>query len=203
MKPIHKPCIFTMKDVYVSYAEELLKNSEYTSRYDRIRKVRHGFIFKKVGSRLELVISWTIWKTIVESYFFRAKEKIIQGKELAIGSRIGRIRGARIQRNMENKEVDRGATRRLNKKDENGNPIIVYHTSEDYCRVEWVKTGELKNQRLYGFTTAATNTKSGKGFKKEFSDALLADPFLKFRYAYYPYVKKVKQCNTNTQVSET
>lgn len=197
----HIPKVHTLKDVYADYAKKILaEHPDWFSRYDTKCSVSNGIIYAREKGKLVVKTSWVIWKNTVCSYYHRAKNAIIKGETLRIGAGVGKIRGCRIERDMNNKEVDWFATKKLNRRDENGFMIKVYHTSEDYCRIEWVKFGMLQNEKAYNFDPAEKNTTTGKGFKGEFSQALINDPFLKYRYVYYPLHKKVnRKCYTNTQ----
>jgi hypothetical protein len=199
MKPIVRPHVKTTKSIYENYALELLeKNPEWWGRYDRSYNVKNGKIYAKEGNKVIEKISWKLWKEISHAYFFNAKNAICRGETLRIGAGVGKIRGCRIERNMEKAWVNWAETKRQNLKDKNGNPIRIHHTSPDYCRVEWVKFGMITNESCYNFDIAAKNTRTGKGFKAEFSEALTKDPFLKYRLIYYPlYERKQKKCITH------
>jgi hypothetical protein len=189
-----------MKDVYADYAKKVLaENPEWFSKYDAKHNISHGLIYAREKGRQVLKISWVLWKDVVSGYFHRGKNAIIKGETLRIGAGVGKIRGCRVERNMRKKVVDWPATMRANRRDENGKLIKILYTTEDYCRIEWVKFNLLQNEKAYNFDPASKNTTTGKGFKGEFSQALKNDPFLKYRFVYYPlHVKVNKRCNTST-----
>ena len=200
MKPIQKPKIHTMKMVYADYALSLLmQNPEWWGVYDVSSRMQNGIIYCKEKGKVVEKMSWKLWKEITESYFHKAKESIIQGKELRFGAGVGKLRACRIERNMSRPVINWSATFKLNEYHEDGKRKKVFYTTDDYCRIEWVKTRTLTNEKCYNFTVAEKNTRTGKGFKIEFSKALQKDPLLKFRYVYYPlHNKHSARCNTNT-----
>ena len=186
-KPIQRPKVYPSSAVYQAYVQKLLKeNPTWYTRYDKILKVSHCYVYAVENGKIVLKMSWQLWKEITERYFHKAKTAITKGDELRLGSGVGKIRGCRNQRNFKKPFIDWAATRKLNTRKEDGKLLKVYFTGEDYCMIEWVKTSLIPNKSSYNFDPAAMNTATGKGFKKEFSIALNADPMLKYRFPYHP-----------------
>lgn len=219
-KPIQELKIYTLKAMYKDYAGKLLKdNPTWWGVTNRVLKMKNCVICSQTirkGSKWtpeelrgknEIVVkmSWQMYKNIVESYFHKAKQAIIHGETLNIPN-VGKILAVRVQRNFNRKIVDWGATLQ-SKKTDGINAKMIFHTDEDYCKIEWATDAAVTgaNVRSYHFTPAGKNVINNKGFKKEFVDALMEDQFLKFKYKYYPLIdiKALIQCNTNTQASKT
>lgn len=188
MKPIRKPVTHYMRDVYLNYVGQLLeKNPTWFSRYEGRLKLSHCYIYAKEKGKVVLKMSWFIWKETVERFYHKAKYAIISGETLKIGSNLGKIRGARIQRSFTTPKIDWRATKELNMME--GEFLKkVYYTDDDYCRIQWLKYQMVPNETHYCFDPAEKNTKAKKGFKIEFSQALTKNPLLKYKYKYYPLI---------------
>lgn len=175
------------KDAYVTYAEELLRSTPgLWSKYSN--KTPHNHVYRREGTKIIEVISYKRYKAIIYSYFKEAKGYIIDGYALSLGHNLGRIAGRRVERNFANKQVNWPVTEEMwRKKGERKG--LVYYLDEDWIRISWTKTNKVRNLFLYKFRPAAGNIK-GTGFRKEFTTANQKNPLLKYRYAYYPYVKQ-------------
>lgn len=181
----------TVKDAYVEYAEQVLKdNPEFWSKYNH--KTPHYQVFKRGVNKVIEVISYPRYRTIVEKWFSGAAKYIINGEALTLGNRLGRIAPRTVERNFKNKQIDWKATKAmwLKKGERKG---LVYFIDDEWSRIGWKKTGKLKNSFLYRFSPAEGNTKNQTGFKLEFSRANTADPFLKDKYEFFPYIKDIEQ----------
>jgi len=219
-KPIQPLKIYTLKAMYKDYAEKLLKdNPTWWGVTNRVLKIKNCEICaqtirkgskwtpEELRGKNEVVVkmSWQMYRNIVESYFHKSKQAIIQGETLNIPN-VGKILAVRCQRNFNRRIVDWGATQE-SKRNDGENAKMIYHTDEDYCKIEWATDASItgSNVRSYHFSPAGKNVKNNKGFKKEFVDALVENQFLKFKYKYYPLIdiKAIKQCSTNTQASKT
>lgn len=202
-KPILRPRQYTMRDIYEAYAQKLLAaHPEWWGKYEKRVKRKNCYIYSKEEGKVVERMSWFTWKEVIERYFHSAKEAIINGETLRLGANLGKIRGARIQRDFTKPLVNWHETFTTGLKNADGSLIKIYHTEDDYCRIEWVKFGMIPNETSYHFQPAAKNTITKKGFKAEFSRALTEDPQLKFRFKYYPIIKReFKPCNTPTPAS--
>jgi len=219
-KPIKELKTHTLKTMYQEYVTRLLKDNPtwWGIRDEGIRMKNYTIYAKSTKKKSKWVqtgdeeegdivikMSWPLYRTVVESYFHKAKDAIIQGESLTLTG-VGKIRAIRAQRNFKKPTIDWAGTLKDKQVDEKGKTIFVYHTSEDYCKIEWVKDTSSAggNVRSYHFMPANGNTLNKKGFKKEFTTALMRDPLLKYRYKYNPLldIKALALCNTNTPVSE-
>lgn len=199
MKPIQRPKVHTLKEVYQIYAEKLLKaNPTWWGKYSKPLKIHKCYIYAKESGKLVLKMSWELFKEIIQRFYHKCKEAIIQGESLNLGSGIGRIQAIRVERNFSNPVVNWGETYKSNIRDAEGKLVKVYYTNEDYCRIQWQKYGSLQNETNYNFDPAGRNMLTGKGFKREFSLAITKDPFLKYRYKFYNRIP----CSTHTSPSE-
>jgi len=179
--------VYTCKDVYKAYAEDLLKrNPDYWGKFGM--RIRNAIIYKQVGKNVVEVISYPKFKEIIDTYFTRAKHYIIEGYEFNLGNDLGKVAGRRVERNLSNLQINYGATGKM-PKDENGKPTkIIYYTDPDWCRIGWKKTLHVKNITQYAFVPTPHDMR-GHGFKYEFSKALEANKLLKYRYEFYAYIR--------------
>jgi hypothetical protein len=200
-KPIVRPKVHYLKAIYADYAQRLLAaHPEWWGKYEKKLKLKNCYIYAK-GQNGKVIekMSWHLYKEVIERFYHQAKDAIIQGESLRLGANLGKLRAVRIQRNFSKPKVNWGETYKQNLKDDNGKLIKIYYTDDDYCRIEWAKVGMIPNEVSYNFSPANKNMETGKGFKKEFINALNADPLLKFKYKYYPIINRTKQpCNTLT-----
>lgn len=206
-KPIQRPKQYSIKNIYEAYAKKiLLAHPNWWGKYEKRLKRKNCYIYAREGNKVVLKMSWFIWKEVIETYFHKAKSCIIEGETLRLGSNLGKIRGARIQRDFTKPVINWHETFTNNVKTEDGKLIRIFHTEDDYCRIEWKKFGMIPNETSYYFQPAGKNMITKKGFKAEFSKALANDPLLKYKYKYYPLLKR-ERCSTSTpvlkQLSET
>jgi len=202
-KQITRPKVHYLKPVYADYAQKLLeKHPDWWGKYCKKIKMKNCYIYARGrDGKPVLKMSWFMWKEIVSSFFYKAKDAIIQGETLRMGSNLGKIRAIRVERNFSKPAVDWGTTFREGIRGEDGKLKRVYFTAEDYCRIAWRKFGMIPNETSYSFDPATRNMATNKGMKYEFSQALMENPLLKFRYKYYPIIRKKKEpqpCNTAT-----
>jgi len=191
-----------MKHIYNAYVDKLLAaNPQWWVKANKSLKMTKGYVYGLEKGKPVLKMSWQLWKEIVTSYYHKAKDAIIQGETLKLGSGLGNILAIRVERTFSNKVVDWGATYKLNLRDEKGMLKRVFYTDDDYCRIKWQKFGMVPNEKNYKFNPASKHTDTGKGFKQEFVQALLANPMLKYKYKFTN--AKPPICNTHTAASET
>lgn len=151
-----------------------------------------------------LVISYEIFRKVIEEFLGKAKTAIINGDAVHF-THIGYICAKRVERDFRKKNqriIDWGKTRKQEKvwNDEAGKevfPRYIYYSDDDWCRIAWIKPG-IKGETAYEFDPAAPNSKGTKGFRKEFSQAVKADPLLKYKYLYAP-IKDFAQQETELE----
>lgn len=190
MRSKHKKSkTYHIADIYQEYAKKLLKeNPEYWSLYNKPAKMSNYQVFCKGENCVKEIISYPVFRRIFEVYYSEAKEHIIAGEELNLGNRNGVIAARRVERNHKKRMINYGETRKQ-PKNEKGKPArIIYWTNDDWCRIGWKKSGKVKNQRFYKFKPTRAGREDKSGFVEEFKRALDADPMLKYRYKYYPYI---------------
>ena len=189
-KPIHPLKQYTSGEIYEAYVQKLLKeNPTWWPKYEKKLKRKNCYIYAKENGKVVLKMSWLLWKEVIERYFHAAKYSIIAGETFRLGNNLGKIRGARIERDFSKPRIDWPATFKEGIKDENGRFVKIFRTDEDYCRIEWVKCGMITNESCYIFTPAGKNTVANTGLKVEFSKALINDPLLKYKLKFYPIKK--------------
>jgi hypothetical protein len=184
----NEPKVHRVMDMYKVYAQKLLAdNPEYWSKYNYSLKISNYTIFRKENSKVLEVMSYPLFKKILQVYFTQAKEIIIMGGEVNLGNQLGCIAPRRVERNFKNKQVNFAATAKQ-PKDDKGKPTkIIYYMEEDWCRIGWSKGGGVKNIMFYKFEPTPGDMRGG-GFKYEFSQALIQNPLLKYKYKYYPFI---------------
>lgn len=180
-----------MRDIWVEYARTLLlKFPDLRGVYkDRIS---NHTIYK--GNRE--VTSYTIFAEVMGTFFSLAKEAICQGQTLVLKSRLGNIRARRVERNHKTKTINYARTAQQPKvyseEKEKWLPSrIIYHTSDDWCRIGWNRNKATPSSQLLYEFKPAKDLRSGKGFNQMLSKALNENPYLKYKFTYYP-LKKLK-----------
>jgi len=131
---------------------------------------------------------------VLDVYFTKARECIIQGEALNIGNGVGYIQAMHIERNHENRQVNWAETKKQPLVD-NGDGTkryerIIYFTEDSYIRIGWVRVNKLRNEQTYEFDPSKEQRKGGRGFKDVFVAANQANPNLKLKYPWYPYIYK-------------
>lgn len=178
----NKKDIFTYHviDMYRAYIQkEMGKNPNYYTVYDRILCIKDLHLLCKKNSRgkEEIVMSYTLFRSILEKCNKLIIDSILTGEKFYFGHSLGYIEGSRIERNFEKKMVNYKATKELQEK--TGNPeLVVYHTDNTYCRIAWKKLRTLMNSVFYEFIPTVH-------FKREFSSTLTANPTLQFLFTLY------------------
>lgn len=185
--PIHR-----VDAIYKQYAKQVLKeNPEFWGRYSRNHKMSNFWIYRreyKNGERSVVeVISYPVFREVLAVYFTEAKTVIIEGGEVNLGNNLGVIAARRVERNHKNRAINFAETAKQPKK-ENGKPAkIIYWTDDDWIRIGWIKSGKIANVKNYAFVPTPDDT-CGGGFKAEFSRANMADPLLKYKYRFFPFI---------------
>lgn len=180
------------RDIWIEYARCLLLE------FPKLRgvykdKIPNHTIFK--GGRE--VMSYTIFVEVLNTFFDFAKKEICRGKTLVLKSRLGNIRCRRVERNHRTKTINYARTAEQPKvwneeKQKYVPSKIIYHTSDDWCRIGWHKNKMAPSpQGLYEFVPTK-DLRNGKGFKQMLSKILNEDPYVKFTYTYYP-LQRIKK----------
>lgn len=185
-----------VKEIWQSYAVTLLgANPEWWGV--PYKRVKNYFLYRKYTdekgrNNVIEVFNYKTFKRIVEMYFSLAKDAIIRGEALDMTSGVGKICARRVERNHAHKTINFAKTMQqpMVWNEELGKEVrkkIIYHTSDDWCRIGWHKFGKMKNETMYEFVITK-NLKSGEGFNQMLVQALTKDPFLKYKYIYYPLI---------------
>lgn len=186
---------FTVIDIWKAYVKKLLiDNSEWWGKRDKF--MPDFVVYRKEGTKVIEVINYNSFRKLMEMYFDRAKIAIIKGDALDMTSGVGKILGRRVERDFRKKgqrRIDWGKTRKqpLVQNEETGTwhyKTLVYNTSDDWCRISWNKTKKLDNEIIYEFKPSAPNSNRTGGFRLEFSNALMRDPLLKYKYQFKPVI---------------
>lgn len=186
----------TAFDMYMFYTKKLLQNNKnYVSANDQILK-RNGIdvIYKqgpsgKIKDR-EIVMTYTMFKSIITMYNKIAQEYVTEGVPLRLGHGLGYLQARRIERNFNRLHVDIISTMQERRR---GVETTIYHTDEDYCRIAWVKLHCITNESYYEFRPC-------KAFKSVFSNNNKERPWLKFEYKFVPIRKKKIQDDSKLDV---
>lgn len=171
-------------DMYKDYIDrEMASNPNYYQVNDRVLRVKGVQVLCKKNSRgkEEVVMSYTIFRSIIEKCNKLISDALLVGEKFYFGHSLGYIEGARIERNFEKKKVNFGETNRM-RAQTGDNSITIYHTDNSYCRISWQKLRTLSNSNIYEFLPA-------KKFKNIFSTTLTKNPSLKFLFTFYKRYK--------------
>lgn len=168
----------------------------YWSRFNKSCQVSHFYIYtcKIVDGRPKVieVINYVRWRAIMDAYFLKARDCIIQGEALNIGNFVGRIEPWHIERNHANRKIDFHKTKQQPLIEAPDGSMrrerIIYHTADSYVRVGWRKARRLTNEKSYEFKPSRKNI-NGNGFQQIFSIAN-QDETLRLSYPYFPYIKR-------------
>ena len=125
-----------------------------------------------------VVMSYTMFRLIIETYNKYAAEAIIQGESVTLGNNLGYIYPARIERNYNRLKCDVVATIKIRKTDPT-HPAI-YFTEDDFCMIKWKKFSKLQNEIVYMF-------KPCNSLASGFYQQIKLNPILKTLYRYIPY----------------
>lgn len=132
-----------------------------------------------------LIMSYMMFRYIIETYNKYAADALIEGHRFSLGSRLGYLFPARIERYFTHPKIDVVSTIHARKK-EKGHPAI-YFTTPDYCMIKWCKYYDNDNDSFYIFVTSKTK------MRKDFSKSNRDNPFLKNNYKFYPVEEKTYQ----------
>lgn len=178
--------------IWIAFAKrKLIQNPQWS--FKRKDSISHYYLYNKEG---KLVIDYPRFRKIVEYYFDLAKKAIMNGEALNLTNDVGKILGNRVERFFSDKKrINWGRTRKqpLVPNEEVPGKLkyatVIYFIDDDWCRIRWSK-GKIANKTVYMFEPTNRNSSGTKGFKMEFSEALRADPWLKYRLLYSPLPTK-------------
>jgi len=184
---------YTLVDIWQDYVKQVLtEHPEYWTRFKNY--MSNYVIYRKVGNRVEEVMSYVRYRKIVAEYITRAKKAIIKGEAVNITGSVGKICARRVERDFRatKKKVDYHKTRQQPLVED---PVtgkkkyahVIYFSDDDWCRIGWHNTHKIKNEKVYEFKPTNPNSagKGDTGFKAQFVAALRADPLLKYQYLYF------------------
>lgn len=188
----------SFKHIWEGYVRKLLlANPEYSiKKKPHFHTVEAVVIKTPKGNVKEEIISYTLFKGILERFLVKSKQCIINGEAINI-PHCGMIAAKRIERDFraQNKSIDWKKTSEAGHTiDENGKKKfnhVFYYLSDEYCRIGWYKP-LMTNVENYLFEPTRSSSKTHitnvatTGFKEEFSQALMSDPFLKYKYIFCP-----------------
>jgi hypothetical protein len=194
----------TVRHIWEAYASKLLTdNPGWQGKLHN--KIRNFYIYRTDEKRGRvLVISYTLFRKVIEVFFTEARKAIIYKGEAVHINECGRILAIRVQRNhaKEKKPINWALTRKQ--------PLVwdealnrfrykktIYYTNDDYSCISWAKLA-VRNSYFYTFEpTRESSTSQGgskmPGFRKEFGKALTNNKLLKFKYLYHPLKYRKKE----------
>ena len=193
---IQGPEVFLLKHIWRQYSFNILAaNPTWIGMRKPSNEIENYFIYNKeydLSNKLKIVevFSYPRFRAIIELYFKKAKEAIINGECVNMTSGVGKIAVRRIERNHKNKSINYAKTKLQPKvwcpvRNKEVYAKIIYFTEDNYCRIGWHKFGKIKNESTYEFVPSKMS-KGGTGFGQQLSKALNSNPLLKYRYIYYP-----------------
>lgn len=177
----------TVLDMYRYWCKQKVESSsEYYLKYDHCRSIKGIYILyeRSFNGPDKQIMNYGLFRTIIELYNRRAIEFIIEGYELNLGSSLGYLFPATVERSFSRPKVDVHATLVARKKEADHPPI--YFMTQEYSLVRWRKRSRLRNESVYVFRSAGSGKKcKNLGLKRSFSKALVANPILSYNYKYY------------------
>lgn len=196
----------SFRHIWEAYVKKLLaENPNYSTRRKKGSMVPQAIVIKtKKGNIQETIIEYDTFKGVIERFCLKARQAIIQGEVINI-PHCGVIAAKRIQRDFRAKKKsidwkrtsDAGFTidTETGKKKYNH---VYYNIADEYCRIGWFKPlVHNSNIDLYVFepTQSSSNNQETTtlGFRQEFSQAIIKDQFLKYRYMFCPIRDYVPQ----------
>lgn len=187
----------TIQHIWKAYVKNISSNkSDYWTKF------KDGFpcaiYYNTPGGQVKLFMDYELFRNVCERFLLQARKAIINGESIEI-PRCGFIAGKRIERDFRAKkktidwkrtvaggftmiEVDGEMKKKYNK--------IYYQLKNDYCRIGWIKP-TISNITVYSFLPTASSSKSHAtnptiGFKEAFSQNLVKDQFIKYKYIFCP-----------------
>lgn len=193
---IQGPEVFLLKHIWRHYSFSILAaNPTWIGMRKHGNQIENYYIYNKeydLNNKLKIVevFSYPRFRDIIELYFKKAKEAVIEGQCVNMTNGIGKIAIRRVERNHKNKSINYAKTKLQPKvwcpiRNKEVYTKIIYFTEDNYCRIGWHKFGKIKNESTYEFLPSKMS-RGGTGFGQQLSKALNNDPLLKYRYIYYP-----------------
>jgi hypothetical protein len=189
------------RDIWKYYSRTLLlQNPEWWGVYkDKIPDytIYRKYVDEKGRKCVIEIISYKTFMSTLSLLLEKAKFAICEGETFNLLHRMGKICARRVERNHAKRTINYARTRAQNKvwSETKGKFVpakIIYHTSDDWCRIGWHRVKICaKNQNLYEFKPAK-DLRSKKGFNQLLDKALKTKPFLKYKFIYYPLEKRKK-----------
>lgn len=144
----------------------------------------------KTNNKSEYFMSFEEFKNIYNSIYYKAGDKIIEGKIFNLGSTLGFIEARRVKRNFNRKTV------KFNNTKEGKNESLKYFCDDFYLCIGWSKTKFVKNIYDYSAKTVQgnfnfrDNENRLQGLRLRFSSANMQDKNLKLKYRYFSTTKE-------------
>lgn len=169
----------TAVDMYKAWCKEKLRdNPGYTHEYDYVKKIPGARIIR--DEQGNVVMNYTLFRNILETYNRTAGDMIIEGKRLRLGKYLGIVQALRAEIKFGKLRVNWGATKRA-RKTEPTHPVI-YMTQEECVVIRWIKPKRITNESVYHFAPAV----NGNGLRERFNEANRTDPLLRTQYKFIP-----------------
>lgn len=180
---LRKPKNHTVVDMYKAWCKKtLVDNPSYYSPSKDVKMKMKGIriICRKEAGKEVMVMNYTMFRLIIETFNKYAAEAIIHGHRFRLASNLGYVAGSVMERNMNKIRCDMVATREARKVDIT-HPAIFY-TDPNLYLIWWTKMHKVKNETVYSFVPAKHTLKA------QFYKALKKNPVLKMNYRFYPYI---------------
>lgn len=181
---------------------KLAENPEWWTKYSYSYRWANFSLWKLYNGRPVEVMNYTRFNAVIRSYFNRAKKAIINGEAVNMNASVGKICARRVERDFrkpKQNSINWFRTKKQplvwNEKEQKMKYAnVIYNGGDEWCRIGWHRTKSITNESVYEFKPTAPSSNKLWGFQLEFSNALIADPLLKYRYLYFPvdYTKKPK-----------
>ena len=122
-------------------------------------------------------VTYTFFKYIVSEHNKKLINRILDGITVNLGSKLGKLRIKKVERNFYKKTIDWGETRKLKAEGINKH---VYYTDNYWFRWYWEKIScQIKNKSVYQFKPTAGDF----GNRKRLVKILMEDEFSHTIYA--------------------
>lgn len=200
---------FHMRDIWEWYSIRLLRSNPTWVGVTKNR-IQNFYIYAKYKDEngkkhIKEVMSYSIFMECMSTFFETAKDYVVQGEYLVLGSALGYIAPRRVERDHRKKSVNFVRTNAQPKvwSEEKQKMVasrVIYHTEDDWCKIAWSKFYKfssnstarqllVKNLPCYQFKPAK-DLRSGRGFDQLLTKALRDNPLLKYKFTLAPLNKK-------------
>lgn len=188
---IVKPRNNTVIDIYKAWClKKVREDSSLSLVYDTnfkrsgVKVLYQGRVckpFKLPEKEGKIIMTYALFRRVLETYNQIACDMIIEGMVLQLGARLGSIKAKRLGRNFNTLRVNYLETKKARAID-SAHPVI-YYTDDDYCKLAWTKSHQITNESFYSFTAS----KYKNGLRGKFKRELWKNPMLKYNYWFTPY----------------